>query len=265
MQPPDYKRFMLTAPALCAVLLPLIWAASPAHASSGSIATRDVGGGRIEATVTTASTDCAASGSCNWFAFVVERPPSIPCADDSGFVRNVSPVHTETETETESFIFSPFFPRQTKLCVILASVAPSGSGLVAESTIDLPVGYGQQRSTTKNCSDFKNAAEAQYYLYLYPEDPSRLDPGHIGRACAGVAPCPCDAYRIPAEPPPPAVPAPATTTSSACTGALADQRRARGLLKAARSRHVSHRVLNSRAAALHRAQRRVRSSCPTYY
>ncbi len=255
----NYKQLLSGAAGLCAVLLAGM-SATPAQADTGSIATRDVGGGQLEVTVAATAAGCADYGSCNWFSFVVERHPAIPCADDSGFVRNVSPVHTELGTETSSFIFTPFFPRQTKLCLIVVSVAHEGPGLVAESTVDLPVGYGQQRSTAKTCSDFRNAAEAQYYLYLYPDDPSGLDPGHVGRACVAT-PCPCEALRIPAEPLPPPAPVPVVTPSAACVGAQGIQRRARLALDASKRRQASRRVVASRRASLRRAQRRVRYSC----
>jgi len=184
--------------------------ASPAAGDSVSVITRDAGGGSIEATVQS-SVSCENSW-CAWFTHAVERHSSLPCSGDTTFIRWVGNYHEGGATSaTESFKFQPFFPRATKLCVFLTG---PGGMTTTEATITLPVGYGMQRSSGYNCSDFGRRASAQYYLNLYPDDPSGLDADSDGAACEHL-PCPCGAEPIPAEPipaepvpPPTARPAP---------------------------------------------------------
>lgn len=168
-----------------------------------SITTRDAGGGQIEATITST---VACPGTCGWFAHAVERHSSLACSGDTTFIRWVGAYHEDTGgTAEESMTFKPFFPRATKLCVFLNA---GGSIISAEATIPLPDGYGMQRSSGYNCSNFARQASAQYYLYLYPDDPSNLDGDGDGVACEHL-PCPCGAEQIPAEPVPAPAPLPA--------------------------------------------------------
>ena len=187
-----------------AIAVALVIAPPTAQADSVSVSTRDAGGGTVEAVVQI-SVSCP--GSCAWFAHAVERHSSLPCATDTTFIRWVGSFHEAPGAATESFVFRPFFPRATKLCVFLSrpGAAP------AEAVISLPAGYGAQRSTGNNCSNFGSQAAAQYYLYLYPTDPSNLDGDNDGSACEGN-PCPCGAERIPPEPEPAVAPLPPVST-----------------------------------------------------
>jgi len=178
-----------------------------AQADSVSVTTRDAGGGQIEATVQS-SVSCPTS--CSWFGHAVERHSSLPCSDDTTFIRWVGTFHEQPGSADESFVFRPFFPRYTKLCVFLHG--SSGSVTTAETTVALPTGYGMQRSSAYNCSNFGRQAAAEYYLYLYPSDPSNLDGDNDGVACESL-PCPCGAERIPPEPEP-APPAPVSLPPS---------------------------------------------------
>lgn len=179
-----------------------LFTAGAASADSLSLTARDAGGGLIEATVRS-SVSC--STSCAWFAYAVERHSSLSCSEDTTFIRWVSAFHESAGAAEESFVFKPFFPRFTKLCVFLST--SGGGGATGELTIALPAGYGAQRSSANNCSNFGSQAAAQYYLYLYPSDPSNLDGDNDGVACESNK-CPCGAERIPPEPepaPPPVI------------------------------------------------------------
>jgi len=177
--------------------------ASSALADSVSVTTRDAGGGQIEASITTTSTTCSPPSDCRWFAYAVERHSSLPCSGDTTFIRWVGQSHNAAGTATETMTFRPFFPRFTKLCVIIENGAPTA--FIGETLITLPAGYGMQRSSGYNCSFFGRQAAAQYYLELYPSDPSNLDADNDGVACEDL-PCPCGAEYIPPEPEPPAPP-----------------------------------------------------------
>lgn len=180
----------------CAMVLAL---ATPALADSASMTTRDAGGGQIEVNVSVTSTSCSPYEFCGWFAYAVERHSSLACSADETFLRWVGTFHENAGTETNTFLFRPFFPRATKLCVVLQNAA--GVNVVGEAAITLPSGYGVQRSSGYNCSDFGSQSAAQYYLYLYPGDPSNLDGEGDGAACESNK-CPCGAERIPPEPEP---------------------------------------------------------------
>lgn len=201
MQSDCDRRTRIFGGLVSAVIVSLLISSS-AGADSVSVTTRDAGGGSIEATVQ--STVSCESSFCAWFAHAVERHSSLPCLDDTTFIRWVGGYHEGgASSATESFTFRPFFPRSTKLCVFLQG---PGGHTVAESTITLPAGYGMQRSSGYNCSNFGRQAAAQYYLLLYPGDPSGLDADNDGAACEHL-PCPCGAESIPAEPePPPSAP-----------------------------------------------------------
>jgi hypothetical protein len=207
VQPTDSRRRRVLAGALCAAVASLFLVAS-AGANSVSVTTRDAGGGAIEATVQ--SSVACESTFCAWFAHAVERHSSLPCRDDTTFIRWVGSYHEGgPSSATETFTFRPFFPRTTKLCVFLQG---PGGLTVSEATIALPAGYGMQRSSGYNCSNFGRQAAAQYYLLLYPGDPSGLDADNDGFACEHLS-CPCGAEPIPAEPepaPPPPIVLPPT-------------------------------------------------------
>jgi hypothetical protein len=178
-------------------------APSPAVADSATISVIDAGGGQMTATVRATSTSCSEYGYCGWFGFVLERHSSLSCFDEKTFLRHVIPLHETAGTVEESFSFRPFFPREAKLCVFLENGA--GTPLAGEATYTLPSGYGSQRSSAYNCSNFATQSAAQYYLELYPSDPSRLDADHDGVPCESNK-CPCGAEAIPAEPEPPPPP-----------------------------------------------------------
>jgi hypothetical protein len=186
-------------------------ACSVAQADSATVTAVDAGGGQMTATVTATSTSCTTFGYCGWFTSVVERYSSLPCVSDETFIRGVQPLQEKAGTLTSSFTFRPFFPRSTKLCVIMTN--PAGVASVGEAVIALPSGYGYQRSTAYNCSNFSSHAAAQYYLELYPSDPSRLDGDHDGSACEDNK-CPCSTEPIPPEPEVVTTPVVAPTTTS---------------------------------------------------
>jgi hypothetical protein len=203
------KRFALALGCVIAISAAIC---STASADTAAITATDAGGGQMTATVSVTSTSCSTLGSCGWFAYVVERHSSLACADDETFPRGVISFQEKAGTVTTSFTFRPFFPRYTKLCVILSN--STGTASVGEALITLPSGYGYQRSTAYNCDNFSSQSAAEYYLELYPGDPSRLDADHDGSACEDNK-CPCGAEAIPAEPEPaPAVSVPATTSPS---------------------------------------------------
>lgn len=187
-------------------------ALSPATASadSASISVRDAGNGEIEADISVTSTSCAGTPGyelfCDWYAYALERHSSLACSDDETFLRWFSPFSEDPGTVQRTFTFRPFFPRSTRLCVVMWQVG-GGNRVVGDLLINLPDGYGVQRSSGYNCSDFGSRASAQYYFQLYPGDPSGLDGDNDGAACE-ANPCPCGAEAIPAEPLPKAEPLP---------------------------------------------------------
>jgi hypothetical protein len=182
-----------------------------AHADSAVISTSDAGGGRIHVSADVTSTMCSAVGYCGWFAFAVERHSSLPCRADDGFLINVGHLTEASGSAHEEWTYEPFFPRSDKVCVLISN----GVGVhpVGEALVTLPAGYGRQRTSAHNCSFFANQERAQYYLELYPDDPSGLDGDGDGVACESNR-CPCGAEPIPAEPLPPA-PAPIVGTTAA--------------------------------------------------
>lgn len=172
----------------------------------------------MHVTAEVTSTTCAAEGFCSWFSFAIERHSSLPCADDEAFLMGVHSGLSTVGTVKEEWSYEPFFPRFSKICVYVENGA--GSHPVGEAIISLPSGYGRQYSTAHNCSYFSSQRRAEYYLELYPGDPSGLDADHDGSACESN-PCPCGAEAVPAEPEPaprtPVVvsPAPAAPTPPA--------------------------------------------------
>jgi hypothetical protein len=115
---------------------------------------------------------------------------------------------------TSTATFRPFFPRRIKLCVYLSN--PAGQRAVFERVVNIPAGYGRQRSSGYNCEHFSRYS-AQDYFWLYPDDPSGLDADNDAAACehlSGPAPGP----PIPPEPTPP--PQPRTTTTDTCNDGI---------------------------------------------
>jgi len=209
-----------TLVALGAVLA-ILMSASAALADSASIVVTDGGSGAMSATVTVTSTSCtqgvdstvpgipAVAANCSWMASVSERHSSLSCRQDDVFFLALAGYAQTAGSTMSTFTFYPFFPRATKLCVFLSNAA--GTRAIAEPVVSLPAGYGWQKSSRFNCSSFRSQAAAQYYLELYPTDPSRLDADHDQSACE-TNPCPCGAEGIPAEPEPvPAVSEPTPT------------------------------------------------------
>jgi len=208
-------RALLLALVVSAVVAGPIASAS---ADSAVIAATDAGGGQMHVTAEVTSTACTTYGFCNWFSFAIERHSALPCADDEAFLMGVHSGLETTGTVKEEWNYEPFFPRLDKICVFVENGA--GVHPVGEAVISLPSGYGRQYTTAHNCSYFSSQRRAEYYLELYPGDPSRLDADHDGSACESN-PCPCGAEAIPAEPEPappaPVVVTPPTTTPVAPT------------------------------------------------
>jgi hypothetical protein len=98
---------------------------------------------------------------------------------------------------------------------VFVTNADGSSQLVGQTLAALPANYGMQRSTSYDCPDFPSQSAAQYYVELYPGDPSRLDGDHDGAACEDN-PSPYGAEVVPPEPTPPQVTLP-TSPSPACT------------------------------------------------
>lgn len=261
------RRLMSTLAGGALGLTALMSFAAPAHADSATISAVDAGAGQMTATVSVTKT-CAESAFCVWFPTVVERHSSLPCSSDTTFLRYVGGFHEHAETETATFTFRPFFPRYTKLCVIIQGVS------VGEALITLPAGYGVQRSTANNCNNFATQSAAEYYLELYPGDPSRLDADHDGQACEDNN-CPCGAEAIPPEPEPApvvvAVPTEAPGASATCTEAKHASKRAKALVDSARrrvrtsfsqtSKRYWREALRHRRATLQKDERRAEESC----
>lgn len=168
-------------------------------ADSASISAVDAGGGQMKVVAEVTSTSCSPYGYCGWFAFAVERHSSLPCREDDGFLINVGTLAESSGTVREEWTYEPFFPRVDKICVFVSNAA--GVHPVGEAIVSLPAGYGRQRSSAHNCSYFSSQERAQYYLELYPDDPSGLDGDNDGAACE-ANPCPCGAEPIPPEPSP---------------------------------------------------------------
>jgi excalibur calcium-binding domain-containing protein len=243
--------------------------ATTAVADSGSFQAEDAGGGQMRVTVTATSTTCS-GGFCGWFGYVVERHSSLPCRDDTTFLRSVIPFHEGSGTTEQTFVFRPFFPRSTKLCLVLTN---GGDHVAAEAVLTLPDGYGVQRSSAYNCDDFSSQSAAQYYFLLYPGDPSALDGDGDGAACESNK-CPCGAESIPPEPLP-VVPVPAPLVvpppNFECEEAQRAERRALREVRAAQRAirrawrpaqlHRRRAELRARRAALQRAAARVGSVC----
>jgi hypothetical protein len=157
------------------------------------------------------STTCSTYGYCGWFAFAVERHSSLPCREDDSFLTHVGSLQGSSGTSREEWTYEPFFPRIDKICVLVSNAA--GVHPVGEAVISLPAGYGRQRSSAHNCSFFSSQERAQYYLELYPDDPSGLDGDNDGVACEANS-CPCGAEAIPPEPLPTPPSVPSTSADS---------------------------------------------------
>ncbi|HEX5713509.1 MAG TPA: hypothetical protein VFX85_09375 [Solirubrobacterales bacterium] len=246
---------VLAAAAMCLLSAP------GASADSGSLSVSDDGGGLIAVKAEATRSACG-EGLCAWYAAVVERHASLPCANDLTFRAGVAGFSTDAGTVRKNLTFKPFFPRQAKLCLYVLPVVGKPE-LVAETTYKVPDGYGSLRSTQKSCAGFESQAAAQYYLYLYPDDPSRLDSDRNGTVCE-ENPCPCEAEPIPAEPRVKADPAP-------CNKARAKQRQAQAAVgsarrqvrkaDSARAKQRWNRSLKKRQATLRKAKTKRRQIC----
>jgi hypothetical protein len=237
----------------------LLSVAPAALAGSGSLKVTDAGDGSMSVTIN-ATVDSCRGSFCGWFAAVRERHSTLPCSDDRVFRPAVGGFHLQPATVEETLAFRPFFPRSAKLCLYAKS--PFGlTDLLDEVTYKVPSGYGFRHSKTRRCPDFDSQAAAQYYLYLYPDDPSGLDPERNGLAC-DENPCPCEAELIPPEPP---------ESRELCTKAQAKKRQATRAVKVAERRLRKaeraiaarrwNRTLKKRKATLRKAKRRVRKAC----
>jgi hypothetical protein len=150
-------------------------------------------------TYTVTSTAVAQSGFSGWVAYLAEDHSTRACnVAWANYLRHVVPAQNAAGSVTNTVTFRPFFPRQIKLCVYLRN--PAGERAVFEQVVDIPAGYGRQRSSGYNCEHFSRYS-AQDYYWLYPDDPSGLDADNDGAACehlSGPSPGP----PIPPEPPP---------------------------------------------------------------
>lgn len=176
-----------------------ILASSRAAADNASISVVDAGGGQMRVSADVTSTTCTSFGYCGWFSFAVERHATLPCREDDAFLMYVGSLMEASGSVHQEWTYEPFFPRFDKICVMVSNGA--GVHPVGEVVVALPSGYGRQRSAAHNCSFFSSQERAEYYLELYPDDPSRLDADHDGVACE-ANPCPCGAEAIPPEPSP---------------------------------------------------------------
>lgn len=246
---------MLVAAASCLAAVPA------ASADSGSLSVSDAGSGEMTVKAEATRSACG-EGLCAWYAAVTERHSTLPCANDLVFRAATVGFATEAGTVRETFSFRPFFPRQAKLCLYVLPLVGKAE-LVAETTYKLPDGYGRSRSADNSCAKFSSQAAAQYYLYLYPEDPSGLDPDRNGTVCEENL-CPCDAEPIPPEPRVKADPAP-------CDNARAKQRQAQAAVRSARrqlrkadgakAKQRWNRSLKKRKTNLRKAKSRQREIC----
>ena len=237
----------------------LLLFAPPALANSGSLKVADAGDGSMAVTFR-ATLDGCASSYCGWYPAVRERHSTLPCSDDRVFKSAVGEFQTQPTTVEETRTFRPFFPRTAKLCLYAKSLFGLNE-LLDELTYKVPAGYGFRSAKTRTCTDFDSQAAAQYYLYMYPEDPSRLDPDRNGLACDGN-PCPCEAERIPPDPP---------ESLLLCTQAMKKQRHAARAVRVGqrRLRHAERpaakrrwgRTLKKRRATLRKAKSRARKAC----
>lgn len=232
-----------------------------AQADNALISTSDAGSGRITVSADITSTTCSSSGYCGWFAFAVERHSSLPCRVDDGFLINVGHLTETSGSAHEEWTFEPFFPRSDKVCVLISNGA--GAHPVGEALVTLPAGYGRQRTSAHNCSFFANQERAQYYLELYPDDPSGLDGDGDGVACESNR-CPCGAEPIPAEPPPPPPPPIVSSgTSSVCADGHARLEGAWRRVEEARSAFRRSRGTRSARRRHQALQRRIREARQT--
>lgn len=254
----------------------LAFAVPAASADSGSFTISDAGGGNMTVQAKMTVTNCSPDPEfCGWYAALDERHSSLPCYQDDVLVKGLSGFHTEAKTVNATWTFRPFFPRSARLCLYINSTG-DGTQLVAEQLYTVPAGYGRGRSSAYWCEDFPNRAAAQYYLFMYPDDPSLLDIDGNGSACEWLD-CPCGAEWIPPEPaptPPPLVALPPSTSpgpSPECREARTKERKAKQLVDQARWRlQVTFRPakrarwqqkLTKRKAALRKAKGRVKAAC----
>jgi hypothetical protein len=203
------QQAMRAAPLLAVVAALLV--AAPAAADTASVDTvTDAGNGQITVTYTVTS-DSGDPGqplepggpvfgrNYAWYAYLAEDHASRACSPAwANYLRHVETLHEDPGTVTRTVTFTPFFPRQIKLCVYLNN--PAGERAMVERIVDIPAGYGRQRSSGYNCEHFSRSS-AQDYYWLYPGDPSDLDADNDGAACeenTGAQPGP----QIPAEPTP---------------------------------------------------------------
>lgn len=252
-------REIVVAIAIAAALL--LASVPAASADSGSLSVSAAGNGSMSVKAEATRSACGET-LCAWYAAVTERHSTLGCANDLVFRVGTIGFSTDAGTVRQTLALQPFFPRAARLCLYVLPLIGKPV-LVAETTYKVPDGYGKQRSSQLSCGKFDSQAAAQYYLYLYPEDPSRLDPDRNGTVCE-ENPCPCDAEPIPAEPPAKANPA-------VCKKARAHRRQAQTAVGSAR-RHLRladgaqakqrwNRSLEKRKATLRKAERQQRKAC----
>jgi hypothetical protein len=259
------SRLLLVTAVTVAVLV----GPAKAYGDSGSMTVADVGAGNMAVTIDANVDRCATF--CGWYGYVVERHSSLPCARDMVFLVGLTDFHEATGNTHETWIFRPFFPRAARLCLFV-DAAVFGTELLAETVYVVPAGYGHPRSNVYNCSSFRTQSAAQYYLELYPGDPSGLDGDNDGVACEDN-PCPCGAESVPPEPEPaPLQPVVvAVPTDTTCSDAHTWLERARLSARQTERRYSRasasaaakrlRRALERRRKVLRRARRRLDAIC----
>jgi hypothetical protein len=245
---------------------------APSAADSGSVTVNDAGGGMMRASVNVTSTSCSQYGFCGWFAFGLERHSSLSCTDDSLFIVGLVGLQENSGTSSAEWTFRPFFPRSAKLCVFVHNTL--GTHPVAETIYTVPASYGHLRSSGYNCSHFGTQSAAQYYLQLYPGDPSNLDGEGDGIACESNK-CPCGGEKIPPEPEevrtPTEVFVPANSGAAGrCKAARRQEHRAARAVELALARSIEvqgpgkqrwRRALRKRKGELREAKIKTRTAC----
>jgi hypothetical protein len=246
---------VLLGTVVVAALVSSAMMATAAWANMATLSVADAGGGSMTISASVSVDDCGGE-FCGWYVIVYERHAAVPCAADKVLPQALSGFKTAPGDLSLTETFRPFFPREARLCLYIFAVAHAPQ-LAAELLYQVPAGYGDQRSSSYNCSDFSNQAQADYYRQLYPSDPSELDADDDGVACEDN-PCPCGAEAIPAEPepappatptlpptapvqhippePPAAAPTPCTERQAALIRAWRKVKRRRQALRSARQR-----------------------------
>ena len=247
--------------AVLAAAAAMLVGAQGAAADSGSLSVSDAGEHSMSVKAEATRSGCGET-LCAWYAAVTERHSTLPCANDLVFRAGIVGFSSDAGSVRQTLTFRPFFPRSAKLCLYVLPLVGKAE-LVAETTYRVPDGYGLPRNSQYGCGKFSSQAAAQYYLYLYPEDPSGLDPDRNGTVCE-ENPCPCDAEPIPAEPlvkVDPAICNKARAQRSQAQAAVRSARRHLRKADAPRAKQRWNRTLKKRKATLRKAKSKQRQAC----